>query len=112
MRVVLLRFWARFVTLLIVRRRARAVVGPRDQACPRALVRRHNRCAGGPRRRPILVLAARYRRVRRGLASWITRQKEAGWTLSGATPCSSTGTGSIATTGSRSAARPPRKWWP
>ena len=31
---------------------------------------------------------------------------------SGATPCSSTGTGSIAMTGSRSAVRPPRRWWP
>ena len=44
----------------------------------RALVRRHNCCAGGPRKRPILVLPARYRRVRRGLASWITPRKGPG----------------------------------
>jgi hypothetical protein len=78
-RVVSVRFLARFVTLLIVRRAAQAVVGPRYQACPRALVRRHNRCAGGPRKGPILVLPARYRQVRRGLASWITLRKEARW---------------------------------
>ncbi len=35
----------------IVRPAAQAVVGPRYQACPRALVRRHNRCASGPRNR-------------------------------------------------------------
>src|SRR5580704_3644133 len=77
-RVVSVRFLARFVTLLIVRPQAQAVVGPRYQACPRALVRRHNGCAAGPRNRPILVLPARYRRVRRGLASWITLRKGPG----------------------------------
>src|ERR1700722_12588152 len=71
-RVVRVRFWARFVTLIIVRRQVRAVVGPRDQACPRALVRRHNRCAARPSRAPVLVSPARYRRVRRGLTSRIT----------------------------------------
>src|SRR5580704_16506761 len=68
-RVVSVRFLARFVMLLIVRRAAQAVVGPGYQACPWALVRRHNRCADGPRKEHILVLPARYRRVRRGLAS-------------------------------------------
>ena len=45
---------------------------------PPALVRRHNRRAAGPAKRPILVSPARYRRIRRGLASWITPRKEAG----------------------------------
>src|SRR5580704_15641641 len=77
-RVVSVRFWARFVTLLIVRPRARAVVGLRYQACPRPLVRRHKPCAGGPRKRPSLVPPARYPRVHPGLASWSTPRKEAG----------------------------------
>src|ERR1035438_6583007 len=104
-RVVSVRFLARFVTPLIVRRATRAVVGPWYQACPRALVRRHNRCAGGPRKGSILVLPARYRRVRRSLASWITRRKEAGWTLSAATRWSLAGAGSRRKSSSRSAAR-------
>ena len=58
-RVVFVRFLARFVTLLIVRPQAQAVVGPRYQACLRALVRRHSRCAAGPRKGLILVLPAR-----------------------------------------------------
>src|SRR4029077_1896644 len=36
---------------------------------------RHNRCADGPRKRPILVLKARYPRSRPGLASWIKPRK-------------------------------------
>src|SRR5271165_3784843 len=78
MRVVSVRFLARFVTVFIVRRAALTVVGPRYQACPLVLVRRHNRCAGGPRKRPILVLPARYPRVCPGLASWIKRRKGPG----------------------------------
>src|SRR6185437_12807101 len=85
-RVVSVRFLARFVTCPLSSRGARAVVGPRYQACPLTLVRRHNRCAAGPRERLILVSPARYRRVRRGLASWIRRRKGSGWTPSGATP--------------------------
>src|SRR5271165_506444 len=76
--MVSVRFLARFVTVPIVRRAARAVVGPRYEACPRALVRRHNCCADGPRNRPILVLPARYPRVRPGLASWTTPRKGTG----------------------------------
>src|SRR6516162_8522527 len=68
-RVVSVRFLARFVTLLIVRPQPQAVVGPRYQAGPPALVRRHSLCAGGPRERFILMLPARYPRVRAGLAS-------------------------------------------
>src|SRR5580704_12857363 len=71
-RVVRVRFWARFVTLIIVRRQVRAVVGPRDQACRRALVRRHKRCAARPSNAPVLVSPARYGRDRRGLTSRIT----------------------------------------
>src|ERR1700733_2307944 len=77
-RVVSVRLLARFVTLLIVRLAAQAVVGPRYQACPRKLVRRHNRCAGGLRKGAILVPPARYRRVRCHLASWITPRKGPG----------------------------------
>src|SRR3984885_10985274 len=80
-RVVSVRLLARFVTLLIVRLATEAVVGPRYQACPRKLVRRHNRCAGGLRKGPILVSPARYRRVRRSLASWITPRKGPGGLL-------------------------------
>jgi hypothetical protein len=76
--VVFVRFLARFVTLPIVRPQAQAVDGPRYRACVRTLVWRHNRCAAGPRKRLILVLPARYRRVRRRLASWITLRKGAG----------------------------------
>jgi acyl-CoA reductase-like NAD-dependent aldehyde dehydrogenase len=43
------------------------VVGPRDQACSRTLVPRHNRCADVPKKRHILVSPARYPRVRSGL---------------------------------------------
>src|SRR5579862_8638812 len=71
-RVVRVRFWARFVTLIIVRRQVVAVVGPGDQAWPRALVRRHNRCAARPSKGPVLVPPARYGRVGRGLTSRIT----------------------------------------
>src|SRR6185437_4242101 len=77
-RVVSVRFLARFVTCPLSGRGARAVVGSRYQACPPALVRRHNRCAAGPRERPILVLTARYPRVRPGLASWIKPRKGIG----------------------------------
>src|SRR2546427_12930133 len=109
MRVVSVRFLARFVTLLIVRPRTHAVVGPRYQAYPRVLVRRHNHCSGEPRKWPILVLPARYRQVRRRLASWITPRKGTGWTPSGATPCSSAGVGAVPTARSRSAGPPPRE---
>ena len=54
--------------MVIVRRLSEMFVGPRYQACPRALVRRHNRCAAGPTKHPILVLAARYPRLDPGLA--------------------------------------------
>jgi hypothetical protein len=56
---VSVRFFARLLTLFILRRVTRAVVGPRYQACLPALVRRHNRCAGDPRKGPILVPPAR-----------------------------------------------------
>src|ERR1700733_14140099 len=77
-RVVSVRLLARFVTLLIVRLATQVVVGPRYQVCPRALVRRHKRCAGGLRKGPILVLPARYRRGRCGLASWFQPRKGGG----------------------------------
>src|ERR1700730_1454433 len=77
-RVVSVRFLARFVTLFIVRPQARVVVGPRYQACPRALVGRRSCGAGGPMKRVILVLPARYLQVRPGLASWSTPRKGTG----------------------------------
>src|SRR6266480_3738247 len=92
-RVVSVRFLARFVTLLIVR--------PRGPGRRRAAV---------PRKRRILVLPARYRRVRRRLASWIIPRKGVGWTPSRATPCSSTGTGSTPRTGSSPAATSRAGW--
>src|SRR5580700_311698 len=83
-RVVSVRFLARFVTLLLSGRGPGLVVGLRYQACPQALVRRNNRCAVGPSKRPIYVLPARYRRVPGGLASWITPRKGPIWRPSAA----------------------------
>src|SRR5260370_3012033 len=67
-RVVSVRFLARFVTMPIVRLAVQAVVGPWYQACPRVLVRRHNRCAGGLRKGALPGVLARYRPGRYALA--------------------------------------------
>lgn len=76
--MVSVRFLARFVTLLIVRRAATAVVVLAYQACRPALVRRHNCCAHGPRNGPILVSPARYPRVSSGLAASVKPRKGTG----------------------------------
>ena len=46
---------SRGIGLAIAMRAARPVVGPRDQACSRVLVRRHNRCACGPGKGHVVV---------------------------------------------------------